>query len=98
MRHAGLVGFRRHDPDVVRQRARYFFAGVQARCVDAVVMCDEDAHYNALSFRDGAQRRARNPDATKKLANLVLDSGFAASRRPGMTNNFCPEPITSLSR
>ena len=45
MRHAGLIGFRRHDPDVVGQRARDFFASLEARRVDAVVIGDENTHY-----------------------------------------------------
>ena len=45
MRHAGLVGLRRHDPDLVGQRARDFLAGFEARRVDAVVIGDEDTHY-----------------------------------------------------
>ena len=45
MRHAGLVGLRRDDPDVVGQLARDLLADLEARRVDAVVVGDEDAHY-----------------------------------------------------
>ncbi len=41
------------------------------------------------SFRDGAKRRARNPYSA---ALRAMDSGFAAARRPGMTNLFVPLP------
>ncbi len=50
MRHARLVGFRRHDPDVVTQRTRNLLAGIEPRRVDAVVVGDQDAHYAGTIF------------------------------------------------
>ena len=50
MRHAGLVAFRRHDPDIVGQCARDFLAGVEPRRMDAVVIGDEDTHYARSIF------------------------------------------------
>ena len=44
MRHAGLVEFRRHHPDIVGQRARDLGAGVEAGRVDAVVIGNQDTH------------------------------------------------------
>jgi hypothetical protein len=44
MRDAGLIGFRRDDPDVVRERARDLGAHVEPRRMDAVVVGNEDAH------------------------------------------------------
>ena len=48
MRDAGLVVFRRHHPDVVRQRARDFGADVEPFGMDAVVVGDQDAHDGLL--------------------------------------------------
>ena len=44
MRDAGLVGFRRHHPYVVGQRAADVGADVEARRVNAVIVGDENTH------------------------------------------------------
>ncbi len=51
MRHARLIGLRRHDPDVVRQSARDCLAGIEARRMDAVVIGDEDTQSRPLDCR-----------------------------------------------
>src|SRR5476649_800695 len=51
MRHAGLVGLRRHDPYVVGQRARDFLAGFKARRMNAVIIGDQDAHCSYCHMR-----------------------------------------------
>ncbi len=42
---------------------------------------------SSLSFWDGPKGRARNPETCTFIA---MDSGFAASRRPGMTGEVRP--------
>jgi hypothetical protein len=44
MRNAGLVELRRHDPDVIRQRARNLLDHFQAGRMDAVVIGAENSH------------------------------------------------------
>ena len=44
MRDAGLIELRRHDPDVVRQRARDLFDNLQAGGMDPVVIGAENSH------------------------------------------------------
>ena len=52
MRHAALVGLRRHHPHVVRQRARDAPPALQAGGMDAVVVGAENAHISpAFSMR-----------------------------------------------
>src|SRR5882757_3380984 len=51
MRHARLIELRRHDPDVVGQRAGDLLDDLQARRMDAVVICAEDSHSLSAPFR-----------------------------------------------
>src|SRR5688572_29589247 len=44
MRDAGLIVFRRDDPDLLGQGARDLLAYLEAFGIDAVVVGDEDAH------------------------------------------------------
>src|ERR1700743_3602757 len=82
MRDAGLIEFRRHDPDVVGQRSRNFLDNLQAGGMNAVVVGAENSHrLNALfaRFRDG--RRA------------VL-SGYRQLGKPG---NACQKGILAAT-
>ncbi len=52
MRHAGLIDFRRDDPDFVGKSACNFQAGRQSRRMNAVVVGDENTHYvRSIVFR-----------------------------------------------
>src|SRR2546429_1931628 len=44
MRDTGLIEFRRHDPDVIGQRADDLLDNLQAGSMDAVVVGAEDSH------------------------------------------------------
>ncbi len=57
-------------------------SGHQRGAVSVAAVCWRRRRQNPLpSFRDGAKRRTRNPASTAE----PLDSGFAPSARPGMT-------------
>src|SRR5262249_35033646 len=51
MRHARLIEFRGHDPDIVRQRTRDLLDHLQARRVDAVVIGAKNSHACSRPFR-----------------------------------------------
>src|SRR4051794_8615653 len=50
MRDPGLIEFRRHNPEVVRQRTRDLFDDFQTRRVDAVVIGTENPHSAHTTF------------------------------------------------
>ena len=84
MRDAGLIELRRHDPDVVGQRARDLFDDLQARGMDAVVIGAENSHPSkCLSVRveAGFCLWASSYPAIAAEANRPVFPMFAASSR-----------------
>src|SRR6185437_1452118 len=91
LRHARLVALRRHDPHLVRQRARDLFAGGEAGSVDAVVVGDEDAHGFNLSW-PGLSRPSRSG-----RHGLAILSEIAGSS-PAMTTQVVARSPFNFSR
>ena len=67
MRHAGLVGLRRHHPDVIGQSAGDLFEHLEPAGMHAVVIGDENAHGARISL-------AANSRAVNLLAAIDLDA------------------------
>src|SRR6266436_5721941 len=73
MRDPGLIELRRHDPDVVGQRAGDLLNDPQARSMDAVVIGAENSHPSKRLFRfvAGLDRRASSYPGMTAEANPV---------------------------
>src|SRR5664279_2661773 len=94
MRHAGLVAFRRHDPDLVRQFARDFFAGLKSRRVDAVVVGDEDTHVT----RHSGAPRSGEPGIQSQNIRVLCGPWIPGSRAlPAPRNDRKKDARDSLS-
>ena len=50
MRCARLFGLGRHHPNIVAKRARDFLCDRKARCVDAIIIGDKNAHLGSAAF------------------------------------------------
>ena len=86
MRDAGLIELRRHDPDVVGQRARDLLDDLQAGGMDAVVIGAENSHPSKcllVRFEAGFRLRAPSYPAIAAEANRPISSCLLHPDAPG---------------
>src|SRR5438309_1863804 len=103
MRNAGLVEFRRHDPDVVRQRARNLLDDLQARRMDTVIIGAENSHplgdlferfpgkYHGavLSVDHGSGKPRKKAAKSQLLPTNDIDCGFCLYWKALWLSLFC---------
>src|ERR1700751_2024667 len=93
MRHAGLVEFRRHDPDIVGERMRDLFDHLQAGGMNAIVIGAENSHPAKTLVPSNPQKAFKAPSypliEVEANASISLKNAGIIDEIPGPDCCFC---------